>query len=301
MPDLPAHPDRERTGTIPVTGGQVWYHIFGADREGIPLLVLHGGPGAPYDYLIPLAALANTRPVVFYDQLGCGNSDHVSDTSLLTVERFTEELGEVRAALGLDKVFILGQSWGSMLAVDYLLTQNHAGVQGLVLSGPCLSASRWAADQRGYITHLPEQSRTAILENEAAKTYDTPAYKDALMEYYRLHVCRLDPWPEALMRTFNRVAADVYGHMWGPSEFTITGTLGTYDRVARLKEITVPVLFTCGEFDEATPAATAWYRENLPGSEMIVFEGASHEHHLEKREAYIAALRGFLDRVERRE
>ncbi|MDD4485054.1 MAG: alpha/beta hydrolase [Methanoregula sp.] len=85
----------------------------------------------------------------------------------------------------------------------------------------------------------------------------------------------------------------------GP-EFTITGTLGTYDRVARLKEIAVPVLFTCGEYDEATPTTTAWYRDNLPGSEMIVFEGASHEHHLEKRDEYIAAVRVFLDRAGRR-
>jgi len=300
VPELPAAAPHEKTGTIPVSGENVWYRICGADRPGIPLLVLHGGPGAPHDYLTPLAALADTRPVVFYDQLGCGNSDKVAGTSLLTVERFARELGEVRAALGLERVFILGQSWGSMLAVDYLLTQKPAGVQGLVLSGPCLSASRWGADQRAYVDQLPEPSRRAILDNEASGTYAAPEYQDALMEYYRLHVCRLDPWPDLLMRTFDRLAADVYGYMWGPSEFTITGTLGAYDRVTRLKEITVPVLFTCGEYDEATPTATAWYRDNLPGSGMIVFEGASHEHHLEKREEYIAVVRAFLDRAGRR-
>jgi proline iminopeptidase len=232
--------------------------------------------------------------------VGCGNSDTITDTSLLTVERFAQELGEVRAALGLSRVHILGQSWGSMLAVDYMLTQEPVGVQSLILSGPCLSAPRWGADQRAYVDRLPEKSRNAILDNEAKKTYDAPEYQEALMEYYRLHVCRLDSWPDVLMQTFNRVAADVYGYMWGPSEFTITGTLGTYDRVARLKEIAVPVLFTCGEYDEATPAATAWYKDNLPGSEMIVFEGASHEHHLEKREEYLEAVRGFLGKVEKR-
>ncbi|MDD4485055.1 MAG: proline iminopeptidase-family hydrolase [Methanoregula sp.] len=217
MPELPAAALYEKTGTIPVSGGNVWYRICGADRPGTPLLVLHGGPGAPHDYLTPLAALADTRPVVFYDQLGCGNSDKVSGTSLLTVERFAEEVGEVRASLGLEKVFLLGQSWGCMLAVDYLLTQKPTGVQGQVLSGPCLSASRWGADQRAHVDQLPETSRRAILDNEAARTYDAPEYQDALMEYYRPHVCRLDPWPDVLLRTCDRLAADVYRYMWGPS------------------------------------------------------------------------------------
>ena len=100
MPELPAAAPHEKTGTIPVSGGNIWYRICGTDRPGTPLLVLHDGPGVPHDYLTPLAALADTRPVVFYDQLGCGNSDKVSGTSLLTVERFAEEVGEVRASSG---------------------------------------------------------------------------------------------------------------------------------------------------------------------------------------------------------
>lgn len=105
-------------GYIQVPGGKVWYRIVGADRSGIPLLTIHGGPGAPHDYLEPLESLADERPVIFYDQLGCGFSDKPDDTTLWTVQRFTDELQAVRTALNLDRVNLLGTSWGTMLSVE---------------------------------------------------------------------------------------------------------------------------------------------------------------------------------------
>src|SRR5262249_10200477 len=117
-----------REGKVAVEGGNVWYRIVGADKPGVPLLILHGGPGIPHDYLEPLDALANERPVVFYDQLGCGNSDRPKDKSLWTIEQFVDELAKVRAALKLDRVHILGHSWGTILAVEYMLKQKRDGV-----------------------------------------------------------------------------------------------------------------------------------------------------------------------------
>jgi proline iminopeptidase len=137
-------------GYIPVTGGNIWYKIVGINRKNIPLLVLHGGPGAPHDYLEPFEILSDERPVIFYDQLGCGNSDKPRDASLWNVERFVNELEQVRTYLGLDKMHLHGQSWGSMLAVEFMLTKKPKGVVSLILSGPCLSLSRFAADQRAY-------------------------------------------------------------------------------------------------------------------------------------------------------
>ncbi|MFA4859353.1 proline iminopeptidase-family hydrolase [Methanoregula sp.] len=281
-------------GKIPVTGGKVWYRIFGPEKTGTPLLVLHGGPGIPHDYLLPLAKLADERPVIFYDQLGCGNSGPVPDESLLTVERFAEELAQVQNALGLDTFHILGQSWGSMLAVEYMLRKRPAGVQRLILSGPCLAASRWNADQRQYVSELPKETRDIILRHETTGDFESPEYQDAMMAYYRLHICRMDPWPDCLMRSMERFAIPVYRYMWGPSEFTCTGTLGSFDVTARLREITVPVLFTCGRYDEATPASTAYYQKMLPGSQIAVFEDASHAHHLEKEDEFLAVVRTFL-------
>ena len=280
-------------GMIAVPGGRVWYRIEGPDAPGIPLLVLHGGPGAPHDYLENLAALADERPVVFYDQLGCGRSGHPANPALWQVTRFVEELAAVRAALGLDRVHLLGQSWGSMLAVESLL-RGAAGIERLVLSGPCLSAPRWMADQRTWLSQMPAAIGKAVALAEALEDYEAPAYQDAMNRYYQQHLCRLEPWPECLQRAFAGLGMEVYLAMWGPSEFTCTGSLRTADLTPHLPQIKVPTLLTCGRFDEATPETVAHFCNLIPGARMQVFEDASHNHHLEQPQAYRAALRAFL-------
>ncbi|MBA4417108.1 MAG: proline iminopeptidase [Syntrophus sp. (in: bacteria)] len=289
-----------REGYISVPGGNIWFKIVGADKKGIPLLTLHGGPGAPHDYLEPLEALSDERPVIFYDQLGCGNSDKPENKSLWRVKRFVEELHFVRSALRLGKIHILGQSWGTMLAVDYMLTRKPRGVVSLVLSAPCLSASRFIADQRKYLLEFPEDMQKIIRDAEASGNYDSPQYDEAEMKYYKRHVCRLDPWPDCMERTLKKSGRSVYEYMWGPSEFTMTGTLKKYERAKKLKQIKIPVLFTAGQYDEATPATTSYYQSMLPGSEIAIFEDASHEHHIEKPEQYLKTVRDFLRRAEKR-
>ncbi|MDT8903626.1 proline iminopeptidase-family hydrolase [Anaeroselena agilis] len=287
-------------GMIAVRGGRVWYRIEGRDKAGVPVLIVHGGPGAPHDYLESLAALADERPVVFYDQLGCGNSDHPDDPTLWTTGRFVAELAAVRAALGLEELHILGQSWGTMLAVEYMLAEKPRGVRSLVLTAPFLSAPRWIADQRAYLAAMPAEVRRAVAEAEAKGDYESPAYQEAVTAFYKRHLCVLDPWPEAMERAFAKMGIPVYLSMFGPSEFTATGCLKEVDLVGRLKEITVPALFTCGSLDEATPAATELYHRALPGSELAVFADAAHQHHLEKPDEYLATVRGFLARAEGR-
>ena len=285
-------------GKVPVHGGNVWYRIAGREKAGVPVLMVHGGPGAPHDYLEPLAALADERPVVFYDQLGCGNSDRPDDQALWTTARFVEELAAVRAALGLREVHILGQSWGTMLAVEYMLAKKPGGVRSLVLTAPFLSAPLWIADQRAYLAAMPAAVRQVVAEAEAKGDYESPAYQEAVMAFYRKHLCLLDPWPEAVQRTFAKMGMQVYLSMFGPSEFTATGSLKDADLVGRLGEITVPALFTCGSQDEATPATTRLYQRALPGAELAVFADTSHQHHLEKLDEYLAAVRSFLARAE---
>lgn len=289
---------RVQEGFIEVPGGKVWFRQVGADRKGVPLLVLHGGPGAPHDYLEPLESLAGERPIIFYDQLGCGNSERPDDASLWTIDRFLKEIEDVRRFLGLEDIHILGQSWGSMLATDYILQMKPNGVRSLIFSGPCLSASRFQADQRIYLSEMPEDVQKVIKEKESDRDFDSPEYRDAVMSYYKRHVCRLDPWPDCLNRTIEKFRKSVYEYMWGPSEFTLSGTLKSYERGDRLNEITQAVLFTCGRFDEATPSTTAYYQDMLPESEMVIFEDASHAHHLEKPREYLSVIRGFLRRAE---
>jgi proline iminopeptidase len=172
-------------------------------------------------------------------------------------------------------------------------------VVSLVLSGPLLSTSRWIDDQKAYIAELPKETREIIFKCEDAGEFSSPQYEDAMMAYYKIHVCRLNPWPECLNRSFEKLNYSIYRYMWGPSEFTVTGILKNYERVDRLQDIAVPVLFTCGFYDEAPPATTKFYQKNLPGSEIYIFEDASHEHHLEKSKEYLQVVRNFLRRAEK--
>jgi proline-specific peptidase len=283
-------------GYVEVTGGKVWYRITGAG-DGVPLLLLHGGPGFTSEYLEPLESLGEARPVVFYDQLGCGRSDRPSDPSLWSVERFVAEVGQVREALRLEKVHILGQSWGSMLAVDYALTRP-SGVTSLILASPPLSIRRWTEDARRLICELPGDTASVITSHEREGYLGCPEYQAAVAEYYRQHLCRMRPWPAALERAFAGASQAVYETMWGPNEFTVTGVLATYERAERLSEITLPTLFTCGRFDEATPGATAWYQGKVAGSRLRVFEDSAHLPHLEQAGAYAGAVQAFLRECE---
>lgn len=287
-----------RTGFVDVEGGKVWYEVRGTGTR-TPLVVLHGGPGIPHDYLDNLGELGDERPVVFYDQLGCGLSERPDDPSLWTRERFARELGQVRAALGLDEVVLYGHSWGSLLAVDALSGtggEPARGVRGAILAGPCLSLPRWIADSRRLIATLPPETAAAILDAERAGATDTDAYRAATDVFYRRFVCRRDPWPEELERAFERMSPEVYGTLNGPSEFTITGPLAAVDVTGALPDLRLPLLFICGEHDEATPESTRHYASLAPDAEVVVVPGAAHVANYDQPEAYFAALRGWLDR-----
>ena len=285
-----------KEGFIPVTGGRVWYRVVGSGNA-IPLLTLHGGPGVPHDYLETLAGLADERPVVFYDQLGCGKSDRPDDVSLWRIERFVEEVSQVRRALGLEQIHLLGQSWGTMLATDYMLTQP-IGVVSLIFASPCLDIPRMMPEVQRLLAAMPPEVQAIIHQHEAAGTTESAEYQQAAGEFYARHLCRILPPPEPMQRAIAGMGQAVYGTMWGPSEFACTGTLKDYDRTARLHEITVPTLFTCGRYDECTPEMTSWFQQFMPQSEMVVFEHSAHMAQLEEPEAYLRVVRSFLQRVE---
>jgi len=159
--------------------------------------------------------LSRDRRVIFYDQLGSGKSDRPDDLSLWTVPRFVRELGQVRLALSLDRVILLATSWGTMLAVDYMLTN------------PCLSARMWKADADRLRLKLPKETQELLLRHEADGTTASPEYQAGVMEYIRRFACRIDPLPQGVLDAFADANMQVYTHMWGPSEFHPTGTSRT--------------------------------------------------------------------------
>lgn len=295
-----ARPAQE--GFVSFHGYNVWYRTVGdRDEPGkLPLICLHGGPGAPHDYLEPLEAMAVTgRRVILYDQLGCGNSDQPHNPSMWTVDLFVEEIDVVRRALGLERVHILGHSWGGMLAMEYALTQP-SGLASLVVADSPASMSQWVSEANRLRAELPPEVQQTLLEHEAAGTVDSPEYQEATMVFYRRHLCRLDPFPECVNRTFEKLGQnpEVYHTMNGPSEFHIIGALKEWNIVSRLAEIRVPTLVIGGRYDEATPAITETVHRGIPGSEWVIFENSSHLPHVEESERYLQVLGEFLNRVE---
>ncbi len=284
---------------IDVTGGRVWAEIVG-DGPGTPLLVLHGGPGVPSYYLDSLRALASDRPVVLYDQLGCGRSDRPADTSLYRAERFVAEVGQVRDALGLGRVHLLGQSWGGMLAAMYVLTAPP-GLASLVLASPVIDSGRWADDCARLKAALPAEVQEVIDEHEASGFTGCPEYAAATLEWWRRHICRLRPFPADVERALASMGVECYATMWGPSEFTLTGNLRDVTLSPRLPELALPVLFTCGRHDEATPESTGYFAGLVPGARLAVFEHSSHMAHLEQADAYLAQVSAFLTEADARD
>lgn len=291
-------------GRIPFHGYETWYRIVGEGEESgkLPILTLHGGPGACHDYLEPMEALAATgRRVIFYDQLGCGNSATPSNPSLWTVGLYIEEVDAIRKALGLNRVHLLGQSWGGMLGMEYALTQP-AGLTSLIIESSPASMTQWVAEANKLRAALPPDVQQTLLKHEADGTTDDPDYEEAMMVFYQRHVCRLAEWPECVGRSFEKLSEnpEVYYTMNGPSEFHVTGTLKTWDITARLGEIRVPTLVLSGRHDEATPAINATVHNGIPGSESFIFEESAHMCHVEEPERFLSVVSDFLNRVETR-
>jgi L-proline amide hydrolase len=294
---------RVSEGTIPFRQGKTWYRTVAAERdEGRPpLLCLHGGPGANWLHLKPYQALAEERQVVFYDQLGSGNSPLTEphDESIWTPELFVEEVDVVREALGLDRVHILGHSWGGMLGMQYASGQPEGLVSLVVESSPA-SVRAWKPEIQRLRSELPPEVEATLRKHEEAGTTDDPEYEEAVLVFYRRHLCRVEPWPDWLVECFAALDAnpEVYHAMNGPSEFHVIGTISDWDITDRLGQIKVPTLVFGGRYDEVTPTATEMAARGIAGSEYVVMEESSHMAQAEEPEKTLALVRDFLARAE---
>ena len=282
-------------GYIDVPGGRVWYRSVG--EGGTPLLCLHGGPGFTHYYLEAMEVLADHRQVIFYDQLGCGKADRPDDVSLWTVDRFVEELAQVRAALGLDRLHLFGSSWGGMLAMQYVLDRSPELVS-LILCGSPASMIRWVTDCDELLAAQPAEVREVLREHEASGFTGCPEYQAAMLAFYREHVCRMKPFPVGLERAFAEAGYQVYNHMNGPSEFTVTGTLKTWDIMDRLNEIQVKTLLVGGRYDECRPEHMAEMHRRIAGSQHEIIEDASHLCFAEQTETFAGIVNTFLAAAE---
>ncbi len=284
-----------KEGFIKFKGYKTYFKLHGNLADGkTPLILLHGGPGYTHYHLENLSGLASGgRPVIFYDQLGCGNSDRPDNPMLWTVTLFIEEINAVRSQLGLENIHILGHSWGGSLAAEYMLTKP-VGVEKIILSSPLLDSKLWVKEANRLIDGLPAWARDTMHKHEADDSTDSVEYQEAYMEFRGRHICRLKPYPLSLLKADRAAGAQVYNTMWGPSETKATGVLKEWSVLSRLNGITIPALFLSGKYDEATHVQMELGQKNLPGSKWTVFEHCSHSANLEEPDKYMAAVDDFL-------
>jgi proline iminopeptidase len=283
---------------VPIAGGfQVYTRRVG--HGPIKLLLLHGGPGCTHEYFECFEQHLSPHEYTFYyyDQLGSLFSDQPDDVSLWTIPRFVEEVEQVRLALGLDDFYLLGQSWGGLLGTEYAL-EHQAHLKGLIVSNMTASIPDYVRYINLLREQMPPETVAAMKRFEAAGDLDNPDYQAPLMELYRQHICRLDPWPDAVERTFAHMGLPVYHTMQGANEFVVTGTFRDWDRWADLPRITVPTLLSVGRYDSMDPASVTEMGRRLPQARVSICEQGSHLSMWDDAESYFADLKRFLADVE---
>jgi proline iminopeptidase len=275
-------------------GYHVWTRRVGPGDGHI--LTLHGGPGANHEYLEVMERHLPPRGIAFYyyDQLGSYYADQPDDTSLWTVDRFREEVEEVRQALGLEHFVLYGQSWGGMLAIEYALTYSEH-LAGLVISNMTASITAYLKHLATLRAALPDDVRRELDRYEEAGDFFNPTYQELLITHlYRRHLCRLDPWPETVARSLDRIALPVYMTMQGPNEFVVTGNFAAWDRWDRLGEIDVPTLLLVGRHDTMSPADIEEMGRRMPRAQVRILERGSHLAMWDDEAAYFHELLDFL-------
>lgn len=287
-------------GYVPFGEWRTWYRVTGKiGAPAIPLIVLHGGPGCTHDYVDSLKHLAGPRrAVIHYDQLGNGKSTHLPDKEpgFWNVSLFIDELNNLIAHFGLETYDIFGQSWGGMLASEFA-TLRPAGLRRLVIADSPAEMSTWIAEANRLRLDLPPDVQEALTRHETAGTTASPEYEAAVAVFYARHVCRMQPIPAEVVRTFDAIAADptVYHTMNGPSEFHVIGPLKDWTVADRLPLIEAPTLLISGRYDEATPKCIEPFLNRIKNVRWHVFGNSSHMPHVEEQQECLEVVAAFLD------
>jgi len=279
-------------GTIPVPGGNVWFKRVGGGA-GLPLLAVHGGPGLPHNYISSLERLADEREVIFWDQLGCGNSECPSNVGLWTMERSVAEMEAVIQALGLNGFHVFGNSWGGMLAQQYVLDVS-SGAVSLTISNSIASIPQFSEMVARLKTELDVATQSAIDRHEAAGTTHSAEYQAAIRTWNETYLCRLLPWPKQLQEAFQKMGAEIFETMFGPSDFHIVGTIRSWDVLDRLPEIALPTLVLAGRFDECAPEHMWEMHQRIGGSRFELFDSSAHMPFIEEPHRFDQVMRDFL-------
>ena len=309
------YPEPTSTGDIPFkdsTRGieaETHYKLWGDIKTSskTPLICLHGGPGVPHNYLLPLSLVYADRgiPVLMYDQIGCGGStrfkEKKGDRDFWTPELFMAELENVKSHLGITEFDLLGHSWGGMLAGQYAISQPK-GLRKLIISDSPASMPGWVKVGNEYRAQLPDDVKEVLDRCEREGKTESEEYEKATLYFYSLYMCRLDSWPKELNDSFAQLGEDntVYLTMNGPNEFHVVGTLKEWSIIDELKKITTEtapggMLLMNGFFDQANDESTGpfFYRPSCK-VKWVRFPVSAHMPLLEETEAFLEAVETFL-------
>lgn len=275
--------------------GQTFYlkHKSKSKTKKTPIVFLHGGPGGTHDYFLNLKSLSKDRDLYMYDQIGGGGSSTI-EPKLWKIETFVEELSILLDKWKLDSFILLGTSWGTTLALEYLLKTKDKRIEKIIFQSPLFSEKDWSVDAKRLINGMPANSKKVIKYCHEIGATDSKVYKEAVTTYYLKHVLRNK---KILLRKRKpNVGGElIYMHMWGASEFYATGTLKNYERVSHLSKIKVPVLLVCGEHDEATPKTVKKYHRLIKDSTFRIVKNASHCIAIENTKGLLQEINKFLE------
>jgi proline iminopeptidase len=285
---------------IPLQEGyRVWTKRFG--NAPMKVLLLHGGPAATHEYMECFESFFPQAGIEFYeyDQLGSYYSDQPEDQSLWTIERFVEEVEQVRKALGLDATnfYVLGNSWGGMLAMEYALKYQD-NLKGLIVANMTADFGKYAAYNAKLRAELPADVLAKLEEYESKRAYTDPAYQEMVVrEYYNRHICRLPEWPEAVSRAFKHINQPVYTYMQGPSEFVPGGILEGWSVWDRLGEIRIPTLMVGAAHDTMNPEEMEEMSRLVQKGRYLFCPNGSHLAMWDDQEVFMNGVISFIQDV----
>ncbi len=285
------------TGKMPFMGHETFYRIVGEPSDKAPLLLIHGGPGSTHNYFEVLDDLAATtgRQIISYDQIGCGESYVEGQPELWTLETWEDELEALRQHLGLSRLHLLGQSWGGMLIIAYLIDRRPEGVDSVILSSTLSSSSLWSHEQHRLISFMPQHEQAAIAKAVETGNYDDDAYLKANDHYTALHADEITKNSPECFRRKKRFGTESYIAAWGPNEYTPTGTLKDFEYTDRLKEIAQPALIISGTNDECTPLVAKTMFDRIPNARWELLDGARHMTFIDQPDNYKRILADWLN------
>lgn len=285
----------------PVGRFNVWTKRFGSNSK-IKILLLHGGPAMTHEYMECFETFFLREGYEFYeyDQLGSYYSDQPTDSSLWTTARFVEEVEQVRKAIGADQnnFYLLGNSWGGILAMEYAL-KYQSNLKALIVSNMVASAPEYGRYADEVLSkQMNPEILTEIRNIESKKDFNNPRYMELLIpHFYHEHICRLATWPDGLNRAMKHVNGTIYTMMQGPSEFGISGRLVQWDIKNRLHEITIPTLMIGARHDTMDPEAMEEQSKLVKNGTYLYCPNGSHLSMWDDQQVFMSGVTHFINSV----